>query len=100
VPLFLLLELRLADGGSIIYQRHAAKTYESTLAMLQLDSILRNAIKYGKPKPPKKGVKNQSAFSQIQEMHYDLAGVGTVKMMVGIKRTGEIIQYCITALQK
>jgi len=68
--------------------------------MLQLDSILRNAIKYGKPKPPKKGVKNQSAFSQIQEMHYDLAGVGTVKMMVGIKRTGEIIQYCITALQK
>ncbi|MBQ6157201.1 MAG: hypothetical protein IJK22_11450 [Bacteroidales bacterium] len=80
--------------------RHAAKTYESTLAMLQLDSILRNAVKYGKPKPPKKGVKNQAVFSQMREMHYDLAGVGTVKMMVGIKRTGEIIQYCITAIQK
>lgn len=80
--------------------RHAAKTYESTLAMLQLDSILRNAVKYGKPKPPKKGVKNQAAFSQMREMRYDLAGVGTVKMMVGIKRTGEIIQYCITAIQK
>ena len=47
-----------------------------------------------------KGVKNQASFSQMQEMHYDLAGVGTVKMMVGIKRTGEIIQYCITAIQK
>ena len=80
--------------------RHAAKTYESTLAMLQLDTILRNAVKYGKPKPPKKGVKNQASFSQMQEMHYDLAKVGTVKMMVGIKRTGEIIQYCITAIQK
>ena len=80
--------------------RHAAKTYESTLAMLQLDAILRNAVKYGKPKPPKRGVKNQAAFSQMQEMHYDLAGLGTVKMMVGIKRTGEVIQYCITAIQK
>lgn len=80
--------------------RHAAKTYESTLAMLQLDTILRNAVKYGKPKPPKKGVKNQASFSQMQEMHYNLAGVSTVKMMVGIKRTGEIIQYCITAIQK
>lgn len=80
--------------------RHAAKTYESTLAMLQLDTILRNAVKYGKPKPPKKGVKNQAAFSQMREMRYDLAGVGTVKMMVGTKRTGEIIQYCITAIQK
>ena len=80
--------------------RHAAKTYESTLAMLQLDAILRNAVKYGKPKPPKKGVKNQAAFSQMQEMHYDLAGLGTIKMMVGIKRTGEVIQYCITAIQK
>ena len=80
--------------------RHAAKTYESTLAMLQLDTILRNAVKYGKPKPPKKGVNNQAAFSQMREMRYDLAGVGTVKMMVGIKRTGEIIQYCITAIQK
>ncbi len=36
----------------------------------------------------------------MQEMHYDLAGLGTVKMMVGIKRTGEVIQYCITAIQK
>lgn len=80
--------------------RHAAKTYESTLAMLQLDTILRNAVKYGKPKPPKKGVKNQESFSQMQEMHYDLAGLSTVKMMVGIKRTGEVIQYCITAIQK
>lgn len=79
--------------------RHAAKTYISTLAMLQLDTILRYSVKYGKPKPPKKGVKNQASFSQMQEMRCNLEGIGTVKMMVGIKRTGEKIQYCITAIR-
>lgn len=80
--------------------RHAAKTYNSTLAMLQLDTILRNSVKFGKPKPPKKAVKKQASFSQMQEMRCDLEGIGTVKMMLGIKRKGEIIQYCITAIRK
>ena len=78
--------------------RHAAKTYRSTLAMCYLDTILRDSVKYGKPKPPKKGVKNQSAFKQMQEMRCELDSVGVVKMMVGIKRTGEKILYCITAI--
>lgn len=78
--------------------RHAAKTYLSTLAMDQLDTILRNSVKYGKPKPPKKGVKNQVTFKQMQEMQCVLDGVGVVKVMVGIKRTGEKILYCITAI--
>ena len=79
--------------------RHAAKTYVSTLAMLQLDTILRYSVKYGKTKPPKKGVKNQEIFTQMQEMRCELVGIGEVKMMVGIKRSGEKIQYCITAIQ-
>ena len=78
--------------------RHAAKTYASTLAMLQLDTILRYSVKFGKPKPPKKGVKNQEIFSQMQEMHCELVGFETVKMMVGVKRSGEKVQYCITAI--
>ena len=79
--------------------RHAAKTYASTLAMLQLDTILRYSVKFGKPKPPKRGVKNQEIFTQMQEMRCELVGIGEVKMMVGIKRSGEKIQYCITAIQ-
>ncbi len=78
---------------------HAAKSYYSTLAMLQLDTILRYAIKFGNPKRPKKGVRNQELFMQIQEMHYELVGIGVVKMTVGIKRNGEKIQYCITAIR-
>ena len=66
--------------------RHAAKTYASTLAMLQLDTILRYSVKFGKPKPPKRGVKNQEIFTQMQEMRCELVGIGEVKMMVGIKR--------------
>ena len=79
--------------------RHASKTYTSTLALLQLDTILRYSVVYGKPKPPKKGVANQKMFSYMLEMHYELIGIGLVKMMVGVKRTGEKVQYCITAIE-
>ena len=80
-------------------KRHAAKSYTSTLALLQLDTILRYAVKIGKPKPTKRGSKNQNNFVQIQVMKYDLVGIGIVKMTVGIKKSGEKIQYCITAIR-
>jgi len=79
--------------------RHASKSYSSTLALLQLDTILRYSVVYGKPKPPKKGVANQKMFSYMLEMHYEVIGIGLVKMMVGVKRTGEKIQYCITTIE-
>ena len=34
----------------------------------------------------------------MQQMRCELVGIGTVKMLVGIKRSGEKIQYCITAI--
>ena len=80
--------------------RHAAKTYESTLALFDLNTILRTAIVVGKPKPPKKGVANQKPFKYLLETHCLLPEVGMVKMMVGVKRSGEMVQYCITAMDK
>lgn len=80
--------------------RHAAKNYISTLAVLQLDTILKKAVIYGKPTPTKKGVKNQVKFTKMQQMRCNLDGIGVVKMVVGIKRSGEKIQYCITAMEK
>ena len=79
--------------------RHAAKTYSSTLALLQLDTILRYSVIYGKHKPPKKGVANQKVFAYMLEMRYELPGIGIAKMMVGVKRSGEKVQYCITAIK-
>ena len=81
-------------------KRHAAKSYLSTLAVLQLDSILATAKKYGVNHAPKKGVNQQKDFSSIFEMRCNLCGIGIVKMMVGIKRkTNEKIQYCVTVIQ-
>ena len=80
--------------------RHAAKTYLSTLALFYLDTILRNAIVVGKPKPPKKGVANQKPFKYLLETHCPLQRIGVVKMMVGVKRSGEMVLYCITVMDK
>lgn len=77
---------------------HASKSYLSTLAVLQLDSILVGARKVSirKTKP---GNKNQKPFERIMIMEYELTGIGTVKMTVGVrKRTREKVQYCITAI--
>ena len=79
--------------------RHAAKTYLSTLAVLQLDIILKNAYQVGEPSPIKEGVKNQSEFSEMIIMECPLVGIGTAKLTVGVKKkTGMKIQYCITAI--
>ena len=79
--------------------RHAAKTYLSTLAVLQLDIILKNAYQVGDPSPIKEGVKNQSEFAEMIIMECPLVGIGTAKLTVGVKKkTGMKIQYCITAI--
>lgn len=79
--------------------RHASKTPASTNALLHLDTILREAVVCGKPKAIKKGVKNQKVFIKMIELRCELEGVGTVKMMVGVKPSGEMIQYCITVVR-
>ena len=77
---------------------HAAKSYLSTLAVLQLDSILMGAKKVSVRKP-KPGNKNQKPFERILVMEYELFGIGTVKMTVGVRRkTREKVQYCITTI--
>ena len=77
---------------------HAAKTYLSTLAVLQLDAILVGA-KPVSVRKTKEGNKNQKSFERIIIMKYDLIGIGTVKMTVGVRRrTHEKVQYCITAI--
>ena len=77
---------------------HAAKNYLSTLAVLQLDAILVGAKKVSirKTKP---GNKNQQPFERMMIMEYDMVGIGTIKMTVGVRRrTQEKVQYCITAI--
>ena len=64
---------------------HAAKNYLSTLAVLQLDAILIGARKVS-IKKAKPNNKNQQPFERIMIMEYDMMGIGTVKMTVGVRR--------------
>lgn len=77
----------------------AAKSYLSTLAVLQLDSILTMAKKYRTVKAKPKN-KNQKQFNKLLWMRNNLPGVGEVKLMVGIvRRTKDKVQYCITVIK-
>ena len=73
-------------------------TYLSTLAVLQLDAILTNAVLVETtPANPKK--KNQKGFKSMLRMSYNCPGIGLVKMMVGVKQSDKTkVQYCITAI--
>lgn len=78
---------------------HAAKSYLSTLAVLQLDAILTNARKVSAV-PADKNTTNQQRFDKMIIMHYTCPGIGLVKLTVGVaRRTHDKVQYCITALQ-
>lgn len=78
---------------------HASLSYLSTLAVLQLDAILRGA-KLVDNTPIKKGTKNQMQFTSVLIMRYDLVGIARVKLTVGVRRSDKSkAQYCITAIE-
>ena len=78
--------------------RHASKRYLSTLAVLQLDAILSCAklVKTGKVESRS----NQQQFKAMLVMQYECPGIGTAKLLVGVRhKTLLKVQYCITALE-
>lgn len=78
---------------------HAALTYLSTLAVLQLSTILRESV-LEKELNPKQGTVNQKQFQKMLQMRHALPGIGRVKLMVGVKRSDNMkVQYCITAIE-
>ena len=77
---------------------HASLRYLSTLAVLQLDAILPNAVlKDSKPANPK--TKNQKGFKRMLIMEYNCPAIGLVRLTVGQKASDDSkVQYCITAI--
>lgn len=77
---------------------HASLTYLSTLAVLQLDAILTNAVLVEKL-PANQKKHNQKGFESLLRMSYNCPGIGIVLMYVGVKRSDKSkVQYCITAI--
>ncbi len=78
---------------------HASLTYLSTLAVLQLDAILSNAI-FVEKVPANQNKNNQSKFESMLRMEYQCVGIGLVKLLVGVKRSDKTkVQYCITVIE-
>ena len=76
----------------------ASLTYLSTLAVLQLDAILTNAVLIDTT-PVNTKKKNQRGFIKMLRMSYNCPGLGLVKMMVGVRQSDKSkVQYCITAI--
>lgn len=77
---------------------HASLTYLSTLAVLQLDQILQNAVLRSE-KSIKGTTNNQKMFNKIMLMEHNIVGIGRVKLTVGVRRSVDTkVQYCITAI--
>ncbi len=91
--------INIRNVSIIETSEHAAKSYLSTLAVLQLDAILTNSTKEKTVNPDPKA-KNQNSFEKMILMKYQLPGIGNVKLTVGIKRSNkEKVQYCITVIK-
>ena len=77
----------------------ASLSYLSTLAVLQLESILQNSVVIGET-VPKKNNNSQKPFQKMILMRCFLPGIGGVKLVVGVKwDNAEKVQYCVTALR-
>ena len=75
---------------------HASRVPDSTIAVLNMDTILQNAHKIAIVKPKSNG--NQKPFEKIIVLEYLSKTLGKVRATVGVKRrTHEKILYCITA---
>ncbi|MCQ2143312.1 MAG: helix-turn-helix transcriptional regulator [Bacteroidales bacterium] len=77
---------------------HASLTYLSTLAVLQLDTIMRDAVYVGE-KGAKSETQNQKQFTKMIQLRHTLPGIGRVRLMVGVKKQDKTkVQYCITSI--
>ena len=77
---------------------HASLRYLSTLAVLQLDAILPNAV-LKDSKPANTRTKNQKGFKRMLIMEYNCPAIGVVRLTVGQKASDDSkVQYCITAI--
>jgi len=78
-----------------------SRSYQSTLTVLELSYVLKNAVVTGKNNP-KPGNKNQSKFTKMLIMECVVPKlrphVTTGKLTVGIRKSdNQRLQYCLTA---
>ena len=71
---------------------HAARSYESTMAVFQLSEILSKAVRESS-RPKKQNDNNQKSFSKVIIMRYK-----QIRLVVGFQKSKrEYVQYSISA---
>ena len=79
-------------------KEHSSKSYKSTRAMMIFEEIVKNALPVRRV-AVKKNDRNQSSFAYMLVMVYRHQELGTIKLTVGVRLSGQRIQYGITALK-
>lgn len=74
--------------------RHAARSYESTLAVMYLREALKNSILV-KTDTPKSNKQIKMGFKKIYELSAEVE-IGEVKIIVGERANERLLHYCIT----
>ncbi|MDO4958755.1 MAG: hypothetical protein Q4E68_05820 [Prevotellaceae bacterium] len=79
-------------------KEHSSKSYKSTRAMMIFEEIVKSALPVRRV-AVKKNDRNQSSFAYMLVMVYRHQELGTIKLTVGVRLSGQRIQYGITALK-
>ena len=77
----------------------AAQRYESTLAALKVKEAIRKST-FVKNDVPKSNKQRKMRFVKMIELESTLSNIGTVKIMVGERKTKRVLHYCITKKEK
>lgn len=92
-------QVRITSSGISETAHHASKRVASTILALNLKSIIENADTIFGAYTPKGNVRqSKMKFTEIYELHVDVANIGTAKLMIGKNGKGFFVHYCCTAL--
>jgi len=79
-------------------KEHSSKSYKSTLAVMMLDEVLKNALPVRRT-AIKSDDSNQGSFAYMLVMVYRHNELGMIKLTVGVRLSGQRVQYGISALK-
>lgn len=79
---------------------HASRSVESTIAAMNMRSVVENAILIARHTPKQNQQVKRFGFVEICELAVKMRGVGDVKLMVGRMGNNFYVEYCITVKRK
>jgi hypothetical protein len=96
----LLADVKVSNKGINETLFHACISKRSTIAALNMQQVIANAM-FLKIDAPKSGRQTkQFRFEFILILKTDIERVGNIKLTVGYTRNENLLHYCVTAIKK